>query len=297
MRLALVSMLFCASICTAAIGQIRIDGSSTVFPITEAVAEEFKAVSPNIRVTVGTSGTGGGFKRFSSGEIDINNASRTITPSEAQKAKENGVTFIELPVALDGITVVVNQSNTWVTDLTSAELKKIWGPESKVKTWKDIRPSWPNEVINLYGPGTDSGTFDFFTEAVNGKAQLSRADFTKSEDDNMLVTGVSGDKNALGYFGYAYYKENASKLKVVPIVSKGKPILPNETTIKNGTYKPLSRKVYIYVNKKSAMRDDVKAFVRFYLKEASKLVGDVGYVPLNDSDYKGALSQFEKAAL
>ncbi len=277
-------------------GTVKVDGSSTVFPITEAVAEEFGKVKEHrrVRVTVGVSGTGGGFKKFLAGETDINDASRPIKQKEIDKAIKNGVKYIELPVAYDGLSVVVNKSNTWVDFLTVAELHKIWKPGSTVKTWKDIRSSWPNQKIRLYGPGTDSGTFDYFTEVINGKSQVSRSDFTKSEDDNVLVTGVAGDKGSLGYFGFAYYVENKDKLKVVPIKQGDKkPVAPTMTTINNGSYAPLSRPIFIYVNLKSAKKPEVREFVRFYLKQAKELVAEVGYVPLPDQEYQKYLDKFE----
>ena len=277
-------------------GTVKIDGSSTVFPITEAVAEEFGMVREHrrVRVTVGVSGTGGGFKKFLAGETDINDASRPIKQKEIDKAKKNGVRYIELPVAFDGLSVVVNKENTWVDYLTVAELKKIWEPGSKVKTWKDIRSSWPDKKIQLYGPGTDSGTFDYFTETINGKSQASRSDFTKSEDDNVLVNGVAGDKGSLGYFGYAYYVENKDKIKAVPIKQGDKaPVAPTMTTINNGSYAPLSRPIFIYVNLKSAKKPEVKAFIHFYLKHAKELVKEVGYIPLPDQDYSKHLERFE----
>ena len=277
-------------------GTVKVDGSSTVFPITEAVAEEFGKVKAHrrVRVTVGVSGTGGGFKKFLAGETDINDASRPIKQREIDKAKKNGVKYIELPVAYDGLSVVVNKSNTWVDYLTVAELHKIWKRGSTVKTWKDIRSNWPNKKIQLYGPGTDSGTFDYFTEVINGKSQVSRSDFTKSEDDNVLVTGVAGDKGSLGYFGFAYYVENKDKLKVVPIKQGDKkPVAPTMTTINNGSYAPLSRPIFIYVNLKSAKNPEVREFVRFYLKQAKELVAEVGYVPLPDQDYQKYLDKFE----
>lgn len=274
-------------------GTIKIDGSSTVFPITEAVAEEYGQKSPRIRVVVGTSGTGGGFKKFALGEIDINNASRTIKDSEAKAAKAKGVAYVAVPVAHDGITVVVNKKNTWVDRLTTAELKKIWEPGSKIKTWKDIRASWPDRKILLYGPGTDSGTFDFFTEAINGKSQVSRSDFTKSEDDNVLVQGVEGDKDSLGYFGYAYYVSNKERLKAVPIDNGKGAVHPSEETIHSEKYAPLSRIIYIYVSKKSALRPEVADFVRFYIDQAPELVKQVGYIPLSGEKYKKAREMFD----
>lgn len=277
-------------------GTVKVDGSSTVFPVTEAVAEEFGKIEPKVRVTVGIAGTGGGFKKFAAGEIDISDASRTIKDSEKQAAEKNGVSFVELPVAFDGITVVVNKNNTWVDHLTADELKKIWMPESKVKTWKDVRPNWPDRAIKLYGPGTDSGTFDYFTEAINGKSQLSRADFTKSEDDNVLVKGVAGDKDALGYFGYAYYLENQNLIKAVPIDGGKGPVMPSDTTINNGTYAPLSRMIYIYVSKNAAKRPEVFHFVEFYLKNVGKLVKEVGYIALPEKQYTMDLEKFQKFA-
>lgn len=275
-------------------GKIRVDGSSTVFPITEAVAEEFGKVSPKVRVTVGTSGTGGGFKKFALGEIDINDASRTIKDTEAATAKDHGISYVGLPVAYDGISLVVHKENTWVDKLTVDELKKIWGPDSKVVTWQDVRPTWPKRKIKLYGPGTDSGTFDFFTEAINGKAQLSRAEYTKSEDDNVIVQGVEGDKDSLGYFGYAYYEANKARMKVVPIDNGKATVTPDMTTIKNGTYAPLSRSVYIYVSSKAASRPEIQEFVRFYLNKAANLVSEVGYVPMDATKYKAAQNDFDQ---
>jgi phosphate transport system substrate-binding protein len=277
-------------------GTVKVDGSSTVFPITEAVAEEFGMLKKHrrVRVTVGISGTGGGFKKFLAGETDINNASRSIKQKEIDKARKNGVKYIELPVAYDGLSVVVNKKNTWVDYLTVAELHKIWKRGSTVKTWKDIRPNWPDLKIQLYGPGTDSGTFDYFTEVINGKSQVSRSEFTKSEDDNVLVKGVAGDKGSLGYFGFAYYVENKDKLKVVPIKQGNKkPVAPTMTTINNGSYAPLSRPIFIYVNLQSAKRPEVREFIRFYLNNAKELVKEVGYVPLLDRDYRKYLDQFE----
>ena len=277
-------------------GTVKVDGSSTVFPITEAVAEEFGKVREHrrVRVTVGVSGTGGGFKKFLAGETDINDASRPIKQKEIDKAQKNGVQYIELPVAYDGLSVVVNKKNTWVDYLTVAELHKIWKPGSTVKTWKDIRSNWPDQKIQLYGPGTDSGTFDYFTEVINGKSQVSRSDFTKSEDDNVLVKGVAGDKGSLGYFGFAYYVENKDKLKIVPIKQGNKnPVSPTMTTINNSSYAPLSRPIFIYVNLQSAKKPEVRKFIHFYLKNAKELVKEVGYVPLPDQDYQKYLDQFE----
>lgn len=278
-------------------GTIRVDGSSTVFPITEAVAEEFGKKHPRARVTVGVSGTGGGFKKFCAGEIDINDASRPIKSSEIKIAQKNGVEFFQLPVAFDGISVVINPKNTWVDHLTVAELKKIWEPGSQVVTWKDIRASWPDRKIRLYGPGTDSGTFDYFTGAINGKSHASRSDFTMSEDDNVLVQGVAGDRDSLGYFGFAYYSENKNLLKVVPIKNKTAPVAPSQKTINDGSYSPLSRPIFIYVSKKSVKRPEVNAFVEFYLENAGELSKDVGYVPLPKSQYDEGLQKLKESSL
>jgi phosphate transport system substrate-binding protein len=270
---------------TAAEKAVRVDGSSTVYPITEAVAEEFRAVQPEVRVTVGISGTGGGFKKFAAGEIDIADASRPIKPEEASAAQAAGIEYVELPVAYDGITMVVHPDNTFVDHLTMEELHKIWAPESTVKTWNEVRSSWPKEEIHLYGAGHDSGTFDYFTEVVNGKAQACRADYTASEDDNVLVQGVSGDKSSLGFFGFAYYAENQDKLRAVPIMSNAGAIAPSHETIANGTYEPLSRPIFIYVASKSAERPEVQSFATFYLDNAPKLVSQVGYIALSEALY------------
>ena len=275
-------------------GKIRIDGSSTVFPITEAVAEEFQKKYRKVRVTVGISGTGGGFKKFTTGQTDINDASRPIKNSEKEKAVKNEIGYMVLPVAYDGLSVVINPDNDFVDNLTTTELRKIWQPQSTVKKWSDVRPEWPDKQITLYGPGVDSGTFDYFTKSINGKSQASRSDYTASEDDNVLVMGVAGDKYALGYFGYAYYKENQSRLNVVPIDGGDGPVKPDETTINEGSYKPLSRPIFIYVSKRGAQRTEVNEFVRFYIQNAGELSKEVGYVPLAEKDYKLTLEKFEK---
>lgn len=276
---------------------IRIDGSSTVYPITEAVAEEFQKMKRGaIKVTVGISGTGGGFKKFTRGETDISNASRPITKKEMEAAKEGGIEFIELPIAYDGLAVMVNPKNTWVTSMTLADLKKIWEPaaEGKILRWNQVNPAWPDVPLKLYGPGVDSGTFDYFTEAVVGKSKSSRGDFTASEDDNVLVQGIATDRGALGFFGYAYYSENQEKLKLVAIDGGRGPVLPSEKTVMDGTYTPLSRPIFIYVSKKAAERPEVKEFVEFYLKNAPKLVKQVKYIPLPERAYKLAEERFAK---
>lgn len=276
---------------------IKIDGSSTVYPITEAVAEEFQKVKKGaIKVTVGISGTGGGFKKFCRGETDISNASRPIVKKEMDACKQSGIDYIELPVAYDGIAVMVNPKNTWVTSMTVAELKKIWEPaaEGKVTKWKQLNPNWPEVTLKLYGPGVDSGTFDYFTEAIVGKTRASRGDYTASEDDNILVQGIASDIGGLGYFGYAYYAENPDKLKLVAIDGGKGPIFPSIETVMNGTYTPLSRPIFIYVNRKSVQRQEVKEFVEFYIKHAPKLVKQVKYIPLPDRAYKLVEERFNK---
>jgi len=278
---------------------IKIDGSSTVYPITEAVAEEFQKLKKGaVNVTVGISGTGGGFKKFCRGETDISNASRPILKKEIEVCKEHGIEYIELPVAYDGLAVMVNPKNNWVKSLTVEDLKKMWEPaaQGKVTRWNQIRPEWPDAPLKLYGPGVDSGTFDYFTEAIVGKSKSSRGDFTSSEDDNVLVQGIAGDKNALGYFGLAYYEENRDKLKLVAIINPTtkKEVYPSLKTVMDGDYQPLSRPIFIYVNKKSAEKPEVKEFVDFYLKNASKLVKQVKYIPLPDKAYKLAQERFAK---
>lgn len=267
-------------------GAVAIDGSSTVYPISEAVAEEFRGEQPRVRVTIGISGTGGGMKKFTVGETDISDASRPIKAKEQEKATENGIEYIECPVAFDGLSVVINPENDFVDHLTTEELHRIWQPESTVTTWKDVRPQWPDRRIKLYGPGTDSGTFDYFTEAINGKSQSCRSDFTASEDDNVLVAGVAGDVDALGFFGFAYYVENQSRLKVVPIDDGKGPVAPSTQTINDGSYSPLSRPLFIYISTASLKKASVKAFVDFYLDHAKTLAGEVGYVALPDRAYE-----------
>ncbi len=272
-------------------GTIKLDGSSTVFPISEAVGEEFQKLYPNVRVTVGISGTGGGFKKFCAGETDISDASRPIKGTEISLCANNSITYEEFKVAFDGLSVMVNPQNTWVDYLTVAELKKIWEPNSTVKTWRDVRPDWPDEKIILVGADTDSGTFDYFTEAIVGKEKSSRSDYTASADDNVLVQAIAGEKNALGYFGYAYYVENPGKLKLVAIDGGKGQILPSEQTINDGTYKPLSRPLFIYANKESLKRPEVKEFVKYYLTGGKELVSQVGYVKMPDSVYEEGLNR------
>ena len=245
-----------------------------------------------MRVTVGIAGTGGGFKRFTAGETDINDASRPIVAAETEQAAQNGVQYIELPVAYDGLSVVVHPANDFVDFLTVEELKRIWEPGSAVRRWSDVRKEWPNREIHLYGAGTDSGTFDYFTEVIVGKAKAIRPDFNASEDDNVLVQGTAGDRDAMAFFGYAYYHENQQKLKVVPIDAGQGPVAPSPETILNGSYQPLSRPIFIYVSAKAAERPEVNAFVRFYLQHVKMLAGEVGYVALPDSIYELARARF-----
>ena len=267
---------------------VKIDGSSTVYPITEAVAEDFQKLKKNaIKVTVGISGTGGGFKKFCRGETDISDASRPILAKEMDACKEAGIQYVELPIAYDALTVVIHPQNDWAKTLTVADLKKIWEPgaQGKLKSWKDVNPAFPDVPLKLFGPGADSGTFDYFTEAVVGKAKSSRGDYTASEDDNVLVQGVSRDKGGLGYFGFAYYLENQKKLKAVAVDGGKGAVLPSPEAVENGTYAPLSRPIFIYVNAKSMDKPEVVEFVEFYLKNAPKLVKEVKYVPLPQKAY------------
>ncbi|MDO6354644.1 PstS family phosphate ABC transporter substrate-binding protein [Caloramator sp. CAR-1] len=270
-------------------GTIKIDGSSTVYPITQAVAEEFNKENPDVNITVGISGTGGGFKKFVVGETDINDASRKVKSEEAEKAKANGIDMMELEVAYDGIAIVVNKDNNWIDDITTEELKKIWDKDSKVVYWSDVRPEWPKEKIKLYGPGTDSGTFDYFTAEINGEEKRIRTDYTASEDDNVLVQGIAGDKYAMGFFGHSYYEENKDNLKALKVNG----VEPTTENIRNGSYKPLSRPLFIYVNTKSLERPELKAFVKFYLENAKDLVEQVGYVPLEDAKYTEQLNKIK----
>ncbi len=279
---------------------ITADGSSTVFPVTEAFAEEFQKANPGMRVTVGSSGTGGGFEKFCRGETDISNASRPIKENESALCAKAGIDYIELPVAYDGLAVMVNPKNTWVDHLTVAELKKVWEPaaQGKITRWSQVRAGWPDREIRLFGPGVDSGTFDYFTEVIAGKGGASRGDYTSSEDDNVLVQGIGGDENALGYFGLAYYEENKDKLKLVPIDDgkddNGKgPIAPSAETVTGGTYRPLSRPIFVYVKTKALDRPEVQKFIAFYLTNTAGLVREVGYIPFTDTEYALVRQRFE----
>jgi len=269
--------------------EIVVDGSSTVFPITQAVAEEFRKENSSVQIPVGISGTGGGFKRFVVGDTDISNASRPIKDSEAREAATNGVEFIEVRVAWDGLSVITSKSNDFAECLTTTELNSIWDAGSTLSNWNQVRSSFPDKPLRLYGPDTDSGTFDYFTEAINGEEDRSRSDYTASADDNTLVQGVAGDGGSLGYFGYAYYAENADKLKVLGVDPGTGCVSPNSTTINDGSYAPLSRPIYIYVNKASLERQEVKDFLTFFMNESAPLTEEVGYVALSDADYQANL--------
>ncbi|VAV83013.1 Phosphate ABC transporter, periplasmic phosphate-binding protein PstS (TC 3.A.1.7.1) [hydrothermal vent metagenome] len=301
--LAIITMMLIGGAGIAEAGRklVKIDGSSTVFPITEAVAEEFQiAQRGKVMVTVGISGTGGGFKKFCRGETDISDASRPIKPTEVALCAKNGIEYIELPVAYDGLAVMTHKSNNWVKHLTPKDLKKIWEPaaQGKVMKWSDVRSNWPDKTLRLFGPGVDSGTFDYFTKVINGKEGASRGDFTASEDDNVLVQGIASDKGSLGFFGLAYYEHNKDKLRLIPIDdgkdSNGKgPILPSLKTVNDGTYQPLSRPIFVYVSKQSLAKAEIDEFMKFYLTNASVLTEEVGYIPLPDDIYRFALKKLK----
>lgn len=271
-------------------GEVKVDGSSTVSPISQAVSSEFKSEQPGVQVPVGEKGTGSGMKMFLDGEIPVVGASRPIEPEEIATAKEKGIEFIELPVALDGLTIVVNPRNDWLKSITVDELKKMWEPtaEGKVTTWNQINPSWPNQKFTLYGPTSNHGTFEYFTEVIVQKKKASRQDYQQNQEYNALIQGVSSDPNALGYVGYAYFEQNKDKVKAIPVDGGSGPVEPTVETISNGTYKPLSRPLFIYVNKADLAKPAVKAFVEFYIANAKELVGQVGYIPLPDTDYAKA---------
>ena len=301
-RLAAVLGGSCLSLLAAGAAQaqvIKIDGSSTVYPITEAVAEEFQKAKKNVvKVTVGISGTGGGFKKFCRDELDISDASRPITAKEMEDCKAVGVQYIEMPVAFDALTVVVNPKNSFLKQGTVEEMKKIWEPaaQGQITRWNQVNPAYPDAPIKLFGAGADSGTFEYFTEAMVGKAKSSRGDYTASEDDNVLVQGVARDVNAIGYFGYAYYAENTGKLKALPIVNPktGKAIEPSAANVENGTYQPLSRPIFIYVKAKSLEKPEVREFVEFYMKHGAQLTKEVKYVPLPAAAYTGNVEHMAK---
>jgi len=277
-------------------GTIKIDGSSTVYPITEAVAEEFRVNEPNVQVTIGISGTGGGFKKFGRGETDISDASRPIKQKEVKICKDNNISYVDLTVAYDGLAVLVNPANDWVDYFTVEELKKLWEPAAQgvIMKWSQVRDGWPDEEIHLFGPGVASGTYDYFTEAVVGESGSSRGDFTASEDDNVLVQGIAGDKYGLGFFGLAYYEENKDKLRLVAVDGGEGPVNPTLETVSNGTYSPLSRPLFIYVNSKAAKKPVIQEFINFYIDNAPALSTEIGYVPLPDELYKAEADKFAK---
>lgn len=276
--------------------EIQIDGSSTVYPVTEAIAEEYRKKAPDVRVTIGVSGTGGGFKKFVRGDIDINDASRSIKPSEKKICEENNIDYVELSVAYDGLAVIVNPENEWVENISVKELKMIWEPDAqgKITKWSHIREEWPDEEIHLYGPGVASGTYDYFTKAIVGESGASRGDFTASEDDNVLVQGVSTDKYALGFFGLAYYEENAEKLKLLGVDNGENTVKPSQETVGNGTYSPLSRPIFIYISNKASNKEAVQKFVDFYMDNAGSIAKEVGYIPLPDAKYKEEKAEFHE---
>ncbi|WP_088617073.1 PstS family phosphate ABC transporter substrate-binding protein [Bdellovibrio sp. SKB1291214] len=281
---------------------IRIDGSSTVFPITEAMAEEYQTSKRGkVRVTVGISGTGGGFKKFCRGETDVQNASRPIQSGELEKCKSKNVRFIELPIAYDATAIIVSPKNTWLKSITVKELKKMWEPtaQGKIMLWSDVNPAWPKEKMKLFGAGSDSGTFDYFTEAIVGKAKSSRGDYTASEDDNTLVTGVANDQNAIGYIPLAYAEENNTKLRIVPVVGgekapkKNEAVTPTKATVESGEYFPLSRPVFIYLNEKSLAKAEVLEFANFFLQKSPSIVPEVKYVALPAAAYTTGLEHIK----
>ena len=281
-------------------GDIDVDGSSTVFPITEAVAEEFgKLTNGQVRVTVGVSGTGGGFKKFCNGEIVVSDASRPIKASEVQLCSDAGVEYIEIPVAIDGVTVIANKDNTWAQCITIKELDRMWGPDAEdtVMKWSQVRDGWPDDEMEMYAPGVDSGTFDYFTDTASGESGASRGDFTASEDDNLIIQGVSGGKNGVGYLGYAYYSENADKLKAVEVDGGSGCVPPTDANINQGTYSPLSRPLFIYVRKDAASTPHIAEFIRYFLSnEGQALVAEVGYIPFPQPVYDLILARFENGA-
>ena len=277
-------------------GEVIIDGSSTVFPIAEAVAEEFQIAHRGVRVSVGISGSGGGFSRFCAGETDVSNASRPIGEGEVADCEAAGIEFTELPIAIDGLSVIANPQNEFLQCLTVEELRRIWEPGSSVQTWRDVRSEWPAERIVLYGPGTDSGTFDYFTETIMGESGASRADYQASEDDNILVQGVAGDRYALGYLGYAYFMENQDRLRVVGVDGGEGCVTPSDETIDDGSYQPLSRPLFIYVKHDALSRPAVEAFVEFTLENAPEVVPSTGYLALSAEEYAEDMERLQAAA-
>jgi len=296
MKKTIFAVLAALGMATAQAQAVKIDGSSTVYPVTEGIAEDFQKAT-RIRVTVGVSGTGGGFKKFCRGETDIANASRSITKQEIEDCRKQGIEFYEFPIAFDAMTVVIHPRNTFIKELTIDQLRRLWEPaaQSRITHWNQIDPRWPNQRISLFGPGADSGTFEYFTEAVTGKSKSSRGDFTASEDDNILVKGVSTHPYGLAYFGFAYYEENKTKVRAVPIVNKdGRAVYPSEQNVMDGTYNPLARPIFIYVNANSAKKPEVRQFIEFYMKNAAAISKDVKYVPLPPKVYQANLDNLQR---
>jgi phosphate transport system substrate-binding protein len=296
MKKTIFAVLAALGMVTAQAQAVKIDGSSTVYPVTEGIAEDFQKAT-RIRVTVGVSGTGGGFKKFCRGETDIANASRSITKQEIEDCRKQGIEFYEFPIAFDAMTVVIHPRNTFIKELTIDQLRRLWEPaaQGRITHWNQINPQWPNQRISLFGPGADSGTFEYFTEAVTGKSKSSRGDFTASEDDNILVKGVSTHPYGLAYFGFAYYEENKTKVRAVPIVNKdGRAVYPSEQNVMDGTYNPLARPIFIYVNANSAKKPEVRQFIEFYMKNAAAISKDVKYVPLPPKVYQANLDNLQR---
>ena len=277
-------------------GSVKIDGSSTVAPLSTAAAEFFQEEEPRVRVTVGTSGTGGGFEKFCAGETDVSDASRPIKEEEAAACEAKGIEYAEIPVANDALTVVVSKENDWADCLTTEQLQKIWEPGSKVGSWKDIDPSFPDEKLELFGPGTDSGTFDYFTEAINGEEGASRDDYSPSEDDNVIVQGVAGSKGGMGYFGYTYFEENREQLKAVKIDGGEGCVEPSAETARDGSYAPLSRPLFVYPSKAALARPEVRSFMDFYLANDAEIAEDAQYIPLSDEQKSEAQSTYDALA-
>lgn len=275
-------------------GDISIDGSSTVYPLSEAVAEEYRMIQSKVKVTIGSSGSGAGFKKFARGESDISNASRAIKEKEIKACDAGDINYEEIRVALDGIAIVVNKNNTWIESITTAELKLLWEPNSVVINWSDIRPEWPAEKINLYGPNTAHGTYDFFTEEITGESGASRSDYNAVSDYNVAVQGIASDKNALGYFGLAYFTENKDKLKLVGVDNGNGPVYPSLVTVGDGTYTPLARPLYIYLSENAKKRPEVMDFMKFFIDNSADLAEEVGYIPLSDAEYRSAWNSISK---
>jgi phosphate transport system substrate-binding protein len=274
-------------------GSVRVDGSSTVYPLTAIAAEDFQIANPGVQVTVGNSGTGGGFEKFCRGETDANNASRPIKDSEMQSCADNGIDYGQLTVAIDALTVVVNKENDFASCLTTDQLAAIWGPDSTISNWNQVDPSFPDEPLPLFGPGTDSGTFDYFTDVINGEEGSSRTDFTPSEDDNVVVQGVAGSKGGLGYFGFTYFEENSDKLKALEIDSGAGCVAPSEETARDGSYTPLSRPLFVYPSVQALATPTVADFFQYYVDNDAEIAKAALYIPLSDADQAKLVTDFQ----